>query len=60
VVAKLNEVLVVAVSSAPAKAFFQAAGNDPWTTSPGDLGKYQAAESEKWGKVIRDAHIDPE
>ena len=60
VVAKLNELLQAGVRSAAAKAFFDTAGSEPWTTTPDELAKFQAAETQKWGKVIKAAGIDPE
>ncbi len=60
VVHKLNELLVNAVKSAPAKAFFESTGSDAWSTSPEELAKFQAAETAKWGKVIKAAGIEPE
>ena len=60
VVARLNELLTNAVRSAAAKAFFDASGVDAWTSSPADLAKFQAAETQKWGKVIKAAGIEPE
>lgn len=60
VVAKLNELLVAAVKSAPAKSFFETGGSDAWTTTPDELAKFQAAETQKWGKVIKAAGIEPE
>jgi tripartite-type tricarboxylate transporter receptor subunit TctC len=60
VVAKLNELLVAAVKSAPAKAFFENGGSEAWTTTPDELAKFQAAETQKWGKVIKAAGIEPE
>ena len=60
VIARLNELLVNAVKSAPAKAFFENTGVDAWTSSPDELAKFQAAETQKWGKVIKAAGIEPE
>jgi tripartite-type tricarboxylate transporter receptor subunit TctC len=60
VVARLNELLAAAVKSAPAKAFFETSGSDAWTSTPDELAKFQAAETLKWGKVIRAAGIEPE
>ncbi|MBX3607365.1 MAG: tripartite tricarboxylate transporter substrate binding protein [Piscinibacter sp.] len=60
VVAKLNELLVAAVKSAPAKTFFDAGGVAPWTSTPDALAKFQAGETQKWGKVIKAAGIEPE
>ena len=36
------------------------AGSEPWTTTPEELAKFQAAETQKWGKVIRAAGIKQE
>ena len=60
VVARLHGILLKAVDSAPAKAFFANVSNDAWTTSPDELARFQAAETEKWGRVIRAANIEPE
>ncbi|MEF7615064.1 tripartite tricarboxylate transporter substrate binding protein [Aquincola sp. MAHUQ-54] len=60
VVARLNELLGVAVKSQAAKSFFDVSGSEPWTTSPDELAKFQAAETQKWGKVIRAAGIEAE
>jgi len=60
VIARLNELLHAATKSAPAKAFFEAAGSEAWSTSPDELAKFQAAETQKWGRVIKAAGIEPE
>jgi len=60
VVQRLRELLVAAVRSAPAKTFFDGAGAEPWTTTPDELAKFQAAETQKWGKVIKAAGIEAE
>jgi len=60
VVARLNELLVAAVKSAPARSFFDTAGAEAWTTSPDELAKFQAVETQKWGRVIKAAGIEPE
>jgi tripartite-type tricarboxylate transporter receptor subunit TctC len=60
IVTRLNELLVHGVRSAAAKAFFDTAGSEMWTTTPDELAKFQAAETQKWGKVIKAAGIEPE
>ena len=60
VVARLHELLVAATKSAPAKQFFDSTGTDPWTTTPEELAKFQTAEAQKWGRVIKAAGIEPE
>lgn len=60
VVVRLNELLANATKAAPAKAFFDASGSEAWQTTPDELAKFQAAETQKWGKVIQAAGIEPE
>jgi tripartite-type tricarboxylate transporter receptor subunit TctC len=60
VVARLRELLIAGTKATPAKSFFEGAGAEPWTTTPDELAKFQAAEATKWGKVIKAAGIDPE
>ena len=60
VIARLNELFGQATQSAAAKSFFYMAGSEAWTTTPDELAKFQAAETQKWGKVIQAAGITPE
>jgi tripartite-type tricarboxylate transporter receptor subunit TctC len=60
VVARLRELLVNGTRSAAARAFFDTAGAEAWTTTPEELAKFQAAETQKWGRVIKAAGIEPE
>lgn len=60
VVARLNELLIAAVKSAPAKVFFDGSGSEPWTTTPAELAAFQAGETQKWGRVIKAAGIEAE
>ncbi|MBS0292624.1 MAG: tripartite tricarboxylate transporter substrate binding protein [Proteobacteria bacterium] len=60
VVARLNELLTRATKSAAAKSFFATSGSEAWTTTPEELAKFQASETQKWGKVIKAAGIEPE
>ena len=60
VVARLNELLTAATKSAAAKSFYDNAGSEAWTTTPDELAKFQAAETQKWGKVIKAAGIEAE
>jgi tripartite-type tricarboxylate transporter receptor subunit TctC len=57
---KLNE-MFLKVSTAPSMVAFQAAtSGEASPSTPADLAKFQAAESLKWGRVIRAAGIEPE
>lgn len=60
VVARLNRLLSDAVHSAGAKSFFDMSGSEGWTATPQELAAFQAAETQKWGQVIKAAGIQPE
>ena len=60
VVARLRELLVAGTKSAAARTFYETTGSVPWTTTPDELATFQASESQKWGKVIKAAGIEPE
>jgi tripartite-type tricarboxylate transporter receptor subunit TctC len=60
VVAKLRDLLLAAEKGAAAKAFYTSTGTDPFGTTPDELATFQAAESAKWGKIIKAAGIEPE
>jgi tripartite-type tricarboxylate transporter receptor subunit TctC len=60
VVAKLNELVLDALKSGPVQQFFASSGGEVFPTTPDELGKFQAAETAKWGKVIKAAGIEPE
>ncbi|KQP22809.1 tripartite tricarboxylate transporter substrate binding protein [Pseudorhodoferax sp. Leaf267] len=60
VVAKLQELLAAGTKSAAAKSFYDGSGSVAWTTTPDGLAKFQAAETAKWGKVIKAAGIEAE
>ena len=54
VVKRLNELLVKAAKSEAAKtAFYEPTGTEVFTTSPEELGKFQTAESQKWGRIVK-------
>jgi tripartite-type tricarboxylate transporter receptor subunit TctC len=60
VVTRLRELLVNAIKSEPVKGYFQSSGIYGWTTTPEELSKFQKEETDKWGKVIKAAGIEPE
>lgn len=57
---KLRDILVQAVTDKQPKAFFQLTGTQAWTTTPAELSAFQRIESDKWGRVIKAAGIEPE
>jgi tripartite-type tricarboxylate transporter receptor subunit TctC len=60
VVAKLNDLLTRAAKSPAAATFFGSTGTEVFTTSPEELARFQAAESTKWGGIIKAANIEKE
>jgi len=60
IIAKLNEGINAALADPKMKARLADLGGTPLPGSPADFGKFIAAETEKWGKVIRAANIKAE
>jgi tripartite-type tricarboxylate transporter receptor subunit TctC len=60
VVKRLQEMLVAATKSPAAVKFYESTGTEAVTSSPEELGKFQTAESQKWGRIIKAANIQPE
>jgi tripartite-type tricarboxylate transporter receptor subunit TctC len=60
VVQRLNELLAGALKTPQIKAFFDTSGGEPFPTTPEQLAKFQLDETQKWGRVIRRAGIEPE
>ncbi|NVM91610.1 tripartite-type tricarboxylate transporter receptor subunit TctC [Variovorax sp. SG517] len=61
VVKRLNELLVKAAKSEAAKtAFYEPTGTEVFTSSPEELAKFQAGESQKWGRIVKAAGIEAE
>ncbi|NDY92861.1 Bug family tripartite tricarboxylate transporter substrate binding protein [Ideonella livida] len=60
VVNRLNELFGAAQKSAGGRAFFEGTGNDAWHSTPAELARFQAAETDKWGRIIRAAGIEQE
>ena len=60
VVTRLNELLVAATRSAPARAYYESSGVEAWSSTSDELARFQAADTLKWGKVIKSAGIEPE
>ncbi|MBX3609949.1 MAG: tripartite tricarboxylate transporter substrate binding protein [Hydrogenophaga sp.] len=60
VVARLNALIVDALKGAPVQQFFATSGGEVFPTTPDELARFQAAETAKWGRVIKAAGIEPE
>jgi tripartite-type tricarboxylate transporter receptor subunit TctC len=60
IVAALNKEVNAALADPTFKTRIADLGMEPFATSPAEFGKFIAAYSEKWGKVIRNAGIKAE
>jgi tripartite-type tricarboxylate transporter receptor subunit TctC len=60
IVDKLNAEINAGLADPKLKARLTELGSVAFAGSPSDFGKHLAAETEKWGKVIRAANIKPE
>jgi tripartite-type tricarboxylate transporter receptor subunit TctC len=60
IVNRLHDVLVEATKGAPMQQYYASTGTDPFVTTPAELGRFQAAESDKWKSIIKKAGIEPE
>jgi tripartite-type tricarboxylate transporter receptor subunit TctC len=57
VIAMLNREINAALGDATFKARLAALGGEPFVGTPADWGKFLAAETDKWGKVVRQANL---
>ncbi|RZS77189.1 Bug family tripartite tricarboxylate transporter substrate binding protein [Pigmentiphaga kullae] len=60
VTATLNKLLIDAVRSPEMAQLMAKTGTEVSTSSPAELATFQAAESDKWARIIRAANIQPE
>jgi tripartite-type tricarboxylate transporter receptor subunit TctC len=60
VVAKLHDMLVEATKGTAMQQYYTSTGTDPFVTTPAELAKFQAAESDKWKAIIKKAGIEAE
>jgi tripartite-type tricarboxylate transporter receptor subunit TctC len=60
IIGKLNSEINAALADVKMKARLADLGTTVLPGSPADFGKLIAAETEKWGKVVKFAHIKPE
>lgn len=60
IVATLNQHVNAALADAAFKAQLAKLGLEPFASTPAELAKFVAEETEKWGKVIRTAGIKAE
>ena len=60
VVTKLHDMLIEATKGTAMQQYYTSTGTDLFVTTPAELGKFQAAESEKWKSIIKKAGIEAE
>jgi len=60
IIDKINTALNDALSTPAMKARYAELGAEPFIVTPAEFGKFLTAETEKWGKVIKSAHIKVE
>jgi tripartite-type tricarboxylate transporter receptor subunit TctC len=60
VVARLNDILNKANKSQPVTNFYASVGFEALGGSSEELRKFQAAESQKWGRIVKAAGIEQE
>jgi tripartite-type tricarboxylate transporter receptor subunit TctC len=60
IIDRLNKAINAGLRDAKLKAQFEALASEPVPSTPAEYGKVIAAETEKWGKVIRTANIKVE
>jgi tripartite-type tricarboxylate transporter receptor subunit TctC len=60
IVASLNTAMNSALAEADMKSRLNELGAVPMPTTPAEFASFLAADTEKWGKVIRAANIKPE
>ncbi len=57
IIGKLNTAINTVLADSAVKARFAALGSEPMVMTPAAFGKFEAAEAEKWGKVIKTVGI---
>jgi tripartite-type tricarboxylate transporter receptor subunit TctC len=60
IVDKLNKEINAGLLDPKLRARLEELGSSPFVASPSESGKFLAAETDKWGKVVRAANLKPE
>jgi len=60
IIEKLNKEINAALADPKIKTRLSDLGNAPMPMTPAEFGKFIAAETEKWGKVVKFAGLKPE
>src|ERR1700688_1097082 len=59
IIDKLNATITAGLADPPLKAKIKDLGGEPMPMTPAEFGKFLAAETEKWGKVVKFSGIKP-
>jgi tripartite-type tricarboxylate transporter receptor subunit TctC len=57
IIERLNQAINAGLADSKLKARFTDLGSEVFAGSPADFGKHIVDETEKWGKVVRTAHL---
>jgi tripartite-type tricarboxylate transporter receptor subunit TctC len=60
IVDRLNREINAALGDATFRARLAELGGQPFVGTPADFGRFLAAETDKWGKVVRQANLKPD
>jgi tripartite-type tricarboxylate transporter receptor subunit TctC len=60
IVDRLNSEINSGLADAKLRARLEELGSVPFIASPGEFGKHLAEQTEKWGRVVKAAHLRPE
>src|SRR5262249_16712354 len=60
IIEKINREINAGLANPSIRAQLADVGTTPMPLSPAEFGTFLAEETDKWGKVIRTAHIKPE
>ena len=60
VIDRLHGLLTAAAKAPATQSFYSTTGTDQFLSTPAELAKFQATESQRWGKVVKAAGIEPE
>jgi len=60
IIDKLNRQINLALADPTIKTRLADLGGQPYGGAPGEFGRFLAAETEKWGKVVREAGLKPD
>jgi tripartite-type tricarboxylate transporter receptor subunit TctC len=60
IIDKLNKAINAVLAEPAIRTRFTELGAEPMIMTPAEFGKYMADETEKWGKVVKFAHIKPD